>query len=741
MTESSLKMAESQLNAAQNAFALARQQREIAEQRMQESIAAVNIVELSAFGQLAYENAGKELVELRAKQAEQYRLEMEMVRAEKKKIEIDGKREVACSQASVFARQQQEREAERATIRGRIEAIQTHLRISEPEFEREKNLANRASGWLSDIRHVLSSFADLLAHGEAALSRMKEIAALRAATDLFAVEKARNRERAADAAFQIVRQRLAAANAEYSALKRQLEEIGGGICPLLKEQCRQFDPSKVAGDLKEKSATIETLEEKRRIAESELYAAQAEHEQQRQEENNLAVMSRQLEQTIADFSSALKRLTRQSSGEAVDGLRLWIQQLEAMPACPESIFGRVALDAFEEYHRQVVAYLADLQKWWQGTCFIVQDRIDTVQREEGRRNADRRDELNFTENLVRIEAEIEKLAIARNKQLETAIVCSEEIAGLAKTIESLDEQRRALGFFGDQIVLLEQTQQKFRADYERFLEAKSLADEQRSREIDLNVRREQEQHASEQLRFCEAKVVELGRAFDPATLKATRGKYQEINAAVAMEWANLNNARRELEREESRFSQWQEACATREKIIREVRRLEAGIELAELARTILRDSAPAVAQHLCHRIAGRAQQIFNQINHDPVELKWEAAPRYSLRIIPGDRRFAMLSGGEQTKLALAMTLAMIQELSGLRFCIFDEPTYGVDAESREKLGEVMLDAQKAADLEQLILVSHDGAFDGKIEHSIFLRKTATHGTEVVQAWKSGPPAA
>jgi DNA repair protein SbcC/Rad50 len=75
---------------------------------------------------------------------------------------------------------------------------------------------------------------------------------------------------------------------------------------------------------------------------------------------------------------------------------------------------------------------------------------------------------------------------------------------------------------------------------------------------------------------------------------------------------------------------------------------------------------------------------------------------------------------------------MIQELSGLRFCIFDEPTYGVDVESREKLGDVMLDAQKAADLEQLILVSHDGAFDGKIEHSIFLRKTAPHGTEVVQ---------
>jgi exonuclease SbcC len=149
-----------------------------------------------------------------------------------------------------------------------------------------------------------------------------------------------------------------------------------------------------------------------------------------------------------------------------------------------------------------------------------------------------------------------------------------------------------------------------------------------------------------------------------------------------------------------------------------------------LARVVLRDSAPMVAQQLCDRIAAQAQRIFNRINYDPVELRWEAVPRYSLRVIPGDRRFAMLSGGEQTKLALAMTLAMIQEFSGLRFCVFDEPTYGVDAESREKLGDAMLESQKAAELEQLILVSHDDAFDGKIERAVFLRKTAADGTEV-----------
>ena len=107
-------------------------------------------------------------------------------------------------------------------------------------------------------------------------------------------------------------------------------------------------------------------------------------------------------------------------------------------------------------------------------------------------------------------------------------------------------------------------------------------------------------------------------------------------------------------------------------------------------------------------------------------------PRYSLRVTPGDRRFAMLSGGEQTKLALAMTLAMIQNFSGLGFCIFDEPTYGVDAESRERLADAILKSEEAANLEQLIVVSHDEVFNGIIEQSVVLNKRADLGTEVEQ---------
>ncbi|MDA7628375.1 hypothetical protein N8843_07020 [Verrucomicrobia bacterium] len=73
---------------------------------------------------------------------------------------------------------------------------------------------------------------------------------------------------------------------------------------------------------------------------------------------------------------------------------------------------------------------------------------------------------------------------------------------------------------------------------------------------------------------------------------------------------------------------------------------------------------------------------------------------------------------------------MIEEFGGLRFFIFDEPTYGVDADSRQKLADAIIAMQSAAHLEQLLFVSHDDAFDVKIEHSIVLKKTAGSGPAI-----------
>ncbi len=732
--EISLNAADGLRNAAQNALVLARQQRETAEERTRESATAGDLLERVISGHQAYEKAEIELKHLRAMQTEERRLEKEMADAEKKKAEFDGKADAARLQADALAFQKREKKAEKADISERVDALRFRLSGSQPEFERQRTAADSVTRDLSDVRHFVNSFGILLAHEEETLEKIKEVMADLSAWDASVLQKASLQEATADEALQQLRQQFAAANAEHASLSTQLEEIRGGICPFLKETCRQFDPSKVEGDLRQKRATIAYLRENIESAESALSAAKIDCEQLRREERNLAGKSSRLELMAADLFSAFDRLEWDAIRTAANGLRQWIQNFQPMPdyARPLLLEGADA-SILESRHRQNVVYFTELNGWWPAVENGVQARIGAFRDEDRRRNADQQDEVNGTDQLRRIESAISKLGAAEYKQRDDAAIYEARSAELIKSIVSLDQRLEVFGFLAEDLARLEQIQLKHRSDYQGYLGAKPLADERSAREKNCKARREAEATADARMRLREIAFAEAIKDFDPGALPALRREFEQISAAAAKESANLDNSKRELQREEDRFREWQEACVIRDEIGHEIRRMEAAIELAGLARIVLRDSAPAVAQHLCDRIAGRAQQIFNRINDDPVELKWEAAPRYSLRVIPGERRFAMLSGGEQTKLALAMTLAMIQEFSGLRFCIFDEPTYGVDAESKEKLGEVMLEAQKAAGLEQLILVSHDDAFDGKIENSILLQKTAAKGTEVIQS--------
>ena len=263
--------------------------------------------------------------------------------------------------------------------------------------------------------------------------------------------------------------------------------------------------------------------------------------------------------------------------------------------------------------------------------------------------------------------------------------------------------------------------------YLDYLGRKPAADQLAAREAELAACAAAEQAAGQLLAERTGDLEALQREFDPGALAAAAAAFQDKHAEAAACRADLQHAQEALRRAQERHREWEEALAVRDRLRAGMDRLKAAGDLGELARNVLKNAAPAVAQHLCTTIAGRAQAIFNLINPDPVELQWSSS-RYSLRIIPGERRFAMLSGGEQTKLALAMTLAMIQEFSGLRFCIFDEPTYGVDAESRARLAEAILAARRAADLDQLLLVSHDDAFEGRVEHAVLLTRTAAGGT-------------
>ncbi len=724
------RAAELRRNAARESAAFASQMRAETEKLLRESLEAVLIVEKAALGFQSFEDAEKELLVLRTKQIELHRLHFEISNAEGKKTETDGKSDSAISQAQVFATQREAKISAQKDAFSTAEALRVRLSESQLEFDRRNNFANRATRSISDIRHFVNALTVLMADGREVLKVLEEYRKA-ASKDPAALETARVSEESASAKLELLGRQLAAAEAEHGTLAAQLQQIGGGICPFLKEQCRQFDPAKVEGDLKEKSAIVESLRAAKKESEVALRAAHRSHEKRRAEESEFAARKSRVEQCVFSFLSAFDRLPWAETSEKVAELRLWIGSLEGMPDRLVSAEARADIETFEVIFSKNASFADAVSIWWNRSERGIQHEIDRVFEDDRRRAAEQRDEVNHRDRIQQLESEIGVLNTEEERQRKAAMDFRKISGELETAIAVLNERRQALASVPDKISSLELALENSRGDYQLYLGSKASANQQVRREKEVADQKEREQQLVLELARSESHFLALDKDFDGEALMVARRNSEQAGAAAATETVHLANARRELEREEERNREWKLACAKRDEIDREILRLQNAIRLTELARHVLRDSAPIVAQHLCDRIASRAQRIFNRINHEPAELKWEAVPRYSLRAIPGDRRFAMLSGGEQTKLALSMTLAMIQEFSGLRFCVFDEPTYGVDAESRDKLGDALLESQRAAGLEQLILVSHDDSFDGKIEHTILLRKSARDGTEVV----------
>src|SRR5271166_434993 len=97
-------------------------------------------------GHQEYEKAEIELKHLRTMQTEQRRLEKVMADTEKKKAELDGKADAARLQADALALQKREKEAKKADVSERVDALRFRFADSQPEFERQKRAVDYVRG-------------------------------------------------------------------------------------------------------------------------------------------------------------------------------------------------------------------------------------------------------------------------------------------------------------------------------------------------------------------------------------------------------------------------------------------------------------------------------------------------------------------------------------------------------------------------------------------------------------------
>jgi exonuclease SbcC len=705
---------------AQRACELLAQRRGQAMDQALAARAAQEALQVLQPGHRAWQAAEAELKQLRVRQDQQRRLEAQRAAAGQHLTELDAGVQAALGRAGLFAGQRAARAAEHGALQRQHEALHQGLEQGLAAHQAGQAAARSAEQALAVLGPFCRGLGPALARQERLLAQILDLQAVLGAWDDAVLEAARERALAAARELQDRAGRLTGLRERQRSLDEQLREIGSGVCPFLKEQCRQFDPAKVQADLGRLEEAIQAEGAAFAAAQGLAGAAQAGLAALERQAAALDGKRGQLAERAGECQEGWSALVPAAVPGAVAQLRQWPGGLPGFPEAPSG-------PTPEARHQAGLDFRQRMEAWWAEAEPAARAALAAAAEAAQARLRDQQDAANQAAQLTRLARELDHLQAAEQAERQGAAEQGRQAEAAAAELAGCSAALAAFATLDRDIAEQTRIQEANRADYLEYLGRKPTADQLAVREAALAACLDQEGDAGRLLATRDALLAALQRDFEPERLDEATAAFLEKSAETASCRANLEHAQAALQREQARQAQWLEACRERDLLRAGMARLKAAGDLGELARTVLKNAAPAVAQHLCTAIAGRAQGIFNLINPDPVELQWSST-RYSLRIIPGERRFAMLSGGEQTKLALAMTLAMIQEFSGLRFCIFDEPTYGVDADSRTRLADAILAARKAAGLEQLLLVSHDDAFEGRAEHAILLTRSAGGGT-------------
>jgi DNA repair protein SbcC/Rad50 len=137
----------------------------------------------------------------------------------------------------------------------------------------------------------------------------------------------------------------------------------------------------------------------------------------------------------------------------------------------------------------------------------------------------------------------------------------------------------------------------------------------------------------------------------------------------------------------------------------------------------LKKAAPEVAKMLLARISQEANLFFREITGNAERtLSWKEDYEISLEEYGYERPFSTLSGGEQMSASLSVRLAILQELSDIRFAFFDEPTVNMDAERREKLALAINGISQKLRFSQIFVISHDDTFESHTDYVVSVGK-------------------
>jgi len=236
--------AKTALEEARHVFSIATHKRESDEQRVNESQKAATIVAQTEAGFQSFTKAEECLRALQRRQSERAVLQQQRAEASNSLTQWQERKESADSQRRAVGQTRDEFAKVAETLRQQIAEFTVLLKKTNAECEGlsktllvAKNSKETFSGWVNSPANSTEENRKILS--PALVDR-----------ELETVLKAYAEHQRLEQASRELSDKLVQAEHSKNSLANQLTQISGGVCPFLKEKCRQFDAKKIQSDLK-----------------------------------------------------------------------------------------------------------------------------------------------------------------------------------------------------------------------------------------------------------------------------------------------------------------------------------------------------------------------------------------------------------------------------------------------------------------------------------------------------------
>lgn len=722
-----LKVGEARSNAGQ-----ARADVNMASARVEEARQAGKILEQTKEDYQAFTLLEKQISQLEKQRVTRDSLHKTLTALQKEETgltrDLAAKRQEAARDRENAGSKEREYQSRREVLQQQValyEAGEGDCLQAKERAEELKNGLVRVVEWLKAMSTVNKPAIDQMMELEQTFRQLDTKIPQQVARAKEQLEQAESQERECRALLERTKQ-------DKANLEQQLARLSGGQCPLLGTACSQFDPAKARQDLaglnQKIKAAAEEHREKLRLAagagaELEKWLALEKEEVEKQARvrqlgKGIAGLYQQLEDPAGRLA-AEKLVLQLKMGEIPPRLRGLVETQELDP----SVY-RAAVEEMKDLQR----FLYDCFQKWKP---VVEQQYNAAQEIMTMRVA-RRKEMDAEDRTLKALAQDIQLLLQRAGEAEKkAAVLAGSLAGMQQQIEELEQQLQPYAGLDEKLAEANRVKSRHLPGYTKYLQNQPAAEKTQEYLDKLDQHRARLRDAESELAASEQKFKAAEAAYNPDQHRELKELYARANLDLGEATSKLEEAVRLVEEQKQRVQQMNHLHRQREEQVKELVRLQSQEKILEKARHTLKNAQEPVARNLTCRVAAQAQAIYNSMSNEVAQFHWRAGD-YSLTVttVSGEKRFASLSGGQQMKAALAMQLALVKEFSTAGFCAFDEPTYGLDTESRIMLAEAVSKAQQECKFEQLLLVSHDQAFDDKVEYALHLSYSPVEGTKL-----------